>query len=116
MDETSEKCSFRGLLQSLRLLLVQQARGEARLDPVARLHLADARRHVVDVRVADPDAGLQGALNLQFANDLQGFCFFCRYVFCYPCIYSYIKKHKRCPVTRYPTELAHLVKIYPPDR
>ncbi|XP_054749359.2 peroxisome assembly protein 12-A-like [Lytechinus pictus] len=37
------------------------------------------------------------------------------YVFCYPCIYTYIKKHQRCPVTRYPSELCHLIKLYPPD-
>ncbi|XP_072163764.1 peroxisome assembly protein 12-like [Diadema setosum] len=37
------------------------------------------------------------------------------YVFCYPCIYTYVKKHSRCPVTRYPTETSHLVKLYPPD-
>lgn len=37
------------------------------------------------------------------------------YVFCYPCIYPYIKKNQRCPVTRYPSELSHLIKLYPPD-
>lgn len=38
------------------------------------------------------------------------------YVFCYPCIYPYVKTHQRCPVTRYPSELSHLIKLYPPDR
>ncbi|XP_038058661.1 peroxisome assembly protein 12-like [Patiria miniata] len=37
------------------------------------------------------------------------------YVFCYPCIYSFVKGHRCCPVTSYPTELSHLIKLYPPD-
>ncbi|XP_070572133.1 peroxisome assembly protein 12-like [Ptychodera flava] len=36
------------------------------------------------------------------------------YVFCYPCIYMYVKSHKCCPITRYPTETEQLVKLYPP--
>ncbi|XP_033627321.1 peroxisome assembly protein 12-like [Asterias rubens] len=37
------------------------------------------------------------------------------YVFCYPCIYSFLKGHHCCPVTSYPSKLSHLVKLYPPD-
>ncbi|TNM97415.1 hypothetical protein fugu_015571 [Takifugu bimaculatus] len=37
------------------------------------------------------------------------------YVFCYRCIYTYVKANRRCPVTRYPSELQHLIKIYSPD-
>ncbi|KAM4598558.1 peroxisome assembly protein 12 isoform 1-T3 [Polymixia lowei] len=37
------------------------------------------------------------------------------FVFCYPCIYMYVKANQRCPVTGYPTELQHLVKIYSPE-
>ncbi|KAL4660559.1 peroxisome assembly protein 12 [Arapaima gigas] len=37
------------------------------------------------------------------------------YVFCYRCIYIYIKAHQRCPLTGYPTELQHLIKIYSPE-
>uniref|UniRef100_A0A3B3SSZ7 Peroxisome assembly protein 12 n=1 Tax=Paramormyrops kingsleyae TaxID=1676925 RepID=A0A3B3SSZ7_9TELE len=37
------------------------------------------------------------------------------YVFCYRCIYIYVKAHQRCPLTGYPTELQHLIKIYSPE-
>ncbi|XP_026203062.1 peroxisome assembly protein 12 [Anabas testudineus] len=37
------------------------------------------------------------------------------YVFCYRCIYVYVKANRRCPVTGYPTELQHLIKIYSPE-
>ncbi|XP_008293595.1 peroxisome assembly protein 12-like [Stegastes partitus] len=37
------------------------------------------------------------------------------YVFCYRCIYTYVKANRRCPVTGYPTELQHLIKIYSPE-
>ena len=37
------------------------------------------------------------------------------YVFCYSCIYTYVKANHRCPLTGYPTELQHLVKIYSPE-
>lgn len=36
-------------------------------------------------------------------------------VFCYRCVYVYVKARRRCPVTGYPTELQHLIKIYTPD-
>uniref|UniRef100_A0A673AF18 Peroxisome assembly protein 12 n=1 Tax=Sphaeramia orbicularis TaxID=375764 RepID=A0A673AF18_9TELE len=36
-------------------------------------------------------------------------------VFCYRCVYLYVKAKRRCPVTGYPTELQHLIKIYSPD-
>lgn len=36
------------------------------------------------------------------------------YVFCYPCIYEYVTKHRCCPVTSYPASREHLVKLYPP--
>lgn len=37
------------------------------------------------------------------------------FVFCYRCIYLYVKTNRRCPLTGYPTELQHLIKIYSPD-
>ncbi|XP_063002487.1 peroxisome assembly protein 12 [Elgaria multicarinata webbii] len=37
------------------------------------------------------------------------------FVFCYRCIYNYVKRHQRCPVTGYATELQHLVKLYTPE-
>lgn len=37
------------------------------------------------------------------------------YVFCYKCIYIYVKANHRCPLTGYPSELQHLIKIYTPD-
>ncbi|XP_008488935.2 peroxisome assembly protein 12 [Calypte anna] len=37
------------------------------------------------------------------------------FVFCYRCAYSYVKAHQCCPVTGYPTELQHLVKLYSPE-
>lgn len=37
------------------------------------------------------------------------------FVFCYRCIYAYVKANRRCPVTGYPTELQHLIKIYSPE-
>lgn len=37
------------------------------------------------------------------------------FVFCYRCIYTYVKANRRCPLSSYPTELQHLIKIYPPE-
>ncbi|XP_056601590.1 peroxisome assembly protein 12 [Triplophysa dalaica] len=37
------------------------------------------------------------------------------YVFCYKCIYVYIKANHRCPLTGYPSALQHLIKIYTPE-
>nr|XP_025963032.1 peroxisome assembly protein 12 isoform X2 [Dromaius novaehollandiae] len=37
------------------------------------------------------------------------------YVFCYRCVYNYVKTHQRCPITGYATELQHLVKLYSPE-
>ncbi|CAN9505399.1 unnamed protein product [Ophioblennius macclurei] len=37
------------------------------------------------------------------------------FVFCYRCIYSYVKDNHRCPLTGFPSELQHLVKIYSPE-
>lgn len=37
------------------------------------------------------------------------------FVFCYRCIYTYVKAHHRCPLTGYPTKLQHLIKIYSPE-
>ncbi|KFO75622.1 Peroxisome assembly protein 12, partial [Cuculus canorus] len=37
------------------------------------------------------------------------------FVFCYRCVYSYVKTHQRCPITGYATELQHLVKLYSPE-
>ncbi|CAH2222517.1 peroxisome assembly 12 [Pelobates cultripes] len=37
------------------------------------------------------------------------------YVFCYRCAYYYVKTHQRCPVSGYPTELQHLIRLYTPD-
>lgn len=37
------------------------------------------------------------------------------FVFCYRCIYTYVKANRRCPVTGYPSELQHLIKIYSPE-
>ncbi|KAG7273107.1 hypothetical protein CRUP_024837 [Coryphaenoides rupestris] len=34
------------------------------------------------------------------------------FVFCYRCIYAFVKASQRCPITGFPTELHHLVKIY----
>ncbi|ELU04124.1 hypothetical protein CAPTEDRAFT_149232 [Capitella teleta] len=37
------------------------------------------------------------------------------YVFCYPCILQYVRTHHRCPVTFYPANLDHLVKLFMPN-
>lgn len=37
------------------------------------------------------------------------------FVFCYRCIYMYVKANRRCPVTGYPSEPQHLIKIYSPE-
>ncbi|XP_068434769.1 peroxisome assembly protein 12 [Clinocottus analis] len=37
------------------------------------------------------------------------------FVFCYRCVYTYVKANRRCPVTGYPTEPQHLIKIYSPE-
>ncbi|XP_072299774.1 peroxisome assembly protein 12 [Eucyclogobius newberryi] len=37
------------------------------------------------------------------------------FVFCYRCVYTYVKSHRRCPVTAYPSDLQQLIKIYSPE-
>ncbi|XP_047212461.1 peroxisome assembly protein 12-like isoform X2 [Girardinichthys multiradiatus] len=37
------------------------------------------------------------------------------FVFCYRCIYAYVKANHCCPLTGFPTELQHLIKIYEPE-
>ncbi|XP_042194387.1 peroxisome assembly protein 12 [Callorhinchus milii] len=37
------------------------------------------------------------------------------HVFCYRCIYAYVKRQQRCPMTGYPSELQHLIKLYSPE-
>ncbi|XP_061740188.1 peroxisome assembly protein 12 [Nerophis ophidion] len=37
------------------------------------------------------------------------------FVFCYRCVYTYVKAKRRCPLTGFPTELQHLIKIYSPE-
>lgn len=37
------------------------------------------------------------------------------FVFCYRCIYTYVRANRRCPVSGFPTELQHLIKIYSPE-
>lgn len=37
------------------------------------------------------------------------------HVFCYRCIFAYVKRHQRCPMTGYPSELQHLIKLYSPE-
>ncbi|CAL8238292.1 unnamed protein product [Lota lota] len=34
------------------------------------------------------------------------------FVFCYRCVYAFVKTSQRCPLSGYPTQLQHLVKIY----
>lgn len=37
------------------------------------------------------------------------------YVFCYRCVFNYVRSHQACPITGYPTEIQHLIKLYSPD-
>lgn len=37
------------------------------------------------------------------------------FVFCYRCIYVYVKANQRCPLTGYPSGVQHLIKIYSPE-
>ncbi|XP_071848966.1 peroxisome assembly protein 12-like [Apostichopus japonicus] len=37
------------------------------------------------------------------------------FVFCYPCIFNYVQNHRCCPITKYPTSLDQVVKLYPPS-
>ncbi|KAK5856840.1 hypothetical protein PBY51_008408 [Eleginops maclovinus] len=37
------------------------------------------------------------------------------FVFCYRCIFSYVKNQRRCPVSGLPSEPQHLIKIYSPE-
>jgi len=34
------------------------------------------------------------------------------YVFCYPCIFNYVKEYEQCPITRQPSETDQVRKIY----
>jgi peroxin-12 len=34
------------------------------------------------------------------------------FVFCYPCIFKFIKEHNRCPITNYPCNTKHLIRLY----
>lgn len=35
-----------------------------------------------------------------------------RFVYCYPCIYHYLKENNTCPLTGYPAHIRHLVRLY----
>lgn len=37
------------------------------------------------------------------------------FVFCYRCIYTYVKANRRCPLSGFPSEPQHLIKIYSPE-
>jgi peroxin-12 len=37
------------------------------------------------------------------------------YVFCYRCVFNYVRSHQACPITGYPTEVQHLIKLYSPE-
>ncbi|XP_076130447.1 peroxisome assembly protein 12 isoform X2 [Alosa pseudoharengus] len=37
------------------------------------------------------------------------------FVFCYRCIYMYVKANQKCPLTGYPSGVQHLIKIYSPE-
>ncbi|KAK5914675.1 hypothetical protein CgunFtcFv8_009098 [Champsocephalus gunnari] len=37
------------------------------------------------------------------------------FVFCYRCIFSFVKDQRRCPVSGFPSEPQHLIKIYSPE-
>lgn len=37
------------------------------------------------------------------------------YVFCYRCVFNYVKSHRACPITGYPTQVQHLIKLYSPE-
>ncbi|XP_075417524.1 peroxisome assembly protein 12 [Tenrec ecaudatus] len=37
------------------------------------------------------------------------------YVFCYRCVFNYVRTHQACPITGYPTEVQHLIKLYSPE-
>ena len=34
------------------------------------------------------------------------------FVFCYPCIFKFIKEHSRCPLTKFPCTVKNIVRIY----
>lgn len=34
------------------------------------------------------------------------------FVFCYPCIFKYVKKHKKCPLTNYQCNIRNIARIY----
>jgi len=35
-----------------------------------------------------------------------------RFVFCYRCIAQYVQENHCCPVTKYPTDMGDLIRIY----
>ncbi|XP_029068714.1 LOW QUALITY PROTEIN: peroxisome assembly protein 12 [Monodon monoceros] len=37
------------------------------------------------------------------------------YVFCYRCVFHYVRSHRACPITGYPTQVQHLIKLYSPE-
>ncbi|XP_036004432.1 peroxisome assembly protein 12 [Fundulus heteroclitus] len=37
------------------------------------------------------------------------------FVFCYRCIHAYVKANRRCPLTGFPSEPQHLIKLYEPE-
>uniref|UniRef100_UPI00359025AF peroxisome assembly protein 12 n=1 Tax=Myxine glutinosa TaxID=7769 RepID=UPI00359025AF len=37
------------------------------------------------------------------------------YVFCYPCVYNYIRTHRSCPVTGCPSSPRQMVRLFAPD-
>lgn len=83
--------------------------------PPPPLHLQSSADHSEDTRrgSSSPDTTNCPLCRRLIANptvlSTSGF------VFCYRCLYMYVKANRRCPVTGYPTELQHLIKIYTPE-
>lgn len=68
---------------------------------------------------------LQNNKHYKFINEKPSLCPLCTkerrnqsvlsvsgFVFCYPCIFRFVKENKRCPITSYPCTTKSIIKIY----
>merc|ERR1712004_478248 len=79
----------------------------------------EATRNITNLPIPPPPPKLQ-SVNLPSAATVCPLCSRVRtndtvlsvsgFVFCYPCIYRYVEKHRRCPLTKYPATADRLVK------
>ncbi|XP_014664971.1 PREDICTED: peroxisome assembly protein 12-like [Priapulus caudatus] len=77
-------------------------------DTITALPIPEPPKGVYDVKLLDGVCPVCGQERTnETALSTSGF------VFCYPCIHSYIQESGKCPITGFPSSLECLIKLYP---